>query len=177
MESKSTFFILIIIVAVLALSLAALAGYLFIVQGSSGGGKENTEESQTSEGEQVKEIPKEEDLVKVPLYASTRFFNLKNADPEKTSIIQVNVTLKCHKTLKRDKKAVVADMITGRTEEIQELVVRFFMTLTAEDVKDPSVLDKAKEDLTNKINTLMNEGVKEPEDIVYKVIFSEWLFQ
>ena len=32
MESKSTFFILIVIVAVLALSLAALAGYLLIVQ-------------------------------------------------------------------------------------------------------------------------------------------------
>jgi flagellar basal body-associated protein FliL len=79
--------------------------------------------------------------------------------------------------LKRDKEVVVADMVTARIEEIQELIVRFFMTLTAEDVKDPDIMDKAKEELSNQINALLNEGIEKPEDVVYRVVFSEWLFQ
>jgi flagellar basal body-associated protein FliL len=178
LESKSTFFILIIVVAVLTLLLAALAGYIFIVQGNLGGGNKGTGESQSADGgEQAKLIPKEEDLIKVPLYGSTRYFNLKSANPDKTSIIQVNVTLKCYKTLRNNKRANVEEMIAARSEEIQELIVRFFMTLTEVEVKDPAVLDKSKEDLTRQINALMNEGVEKPEDIVYRVVFSEWLFQ
>lgn len=173
MESKSTSFILIIIVAVLALTLAALAGYLFISQGSSNSDKNAV----TANGETARDIPKEEDLVKIPLYDNERFFNLKSTDPGKTSVIQVKVTLKCYKSLKHDKKAVVSEIISSRSEEIQELVVRFFLTLTADQVKDPAIMDKSNEDLTKQINSLLNEGNRDPEDVVYKVIFSEWLFQ
>jgi flagellar basal body-associated protein FliL len=173
LESKSTFFILIVIVAVLALSLAALAGYL-VIQGSSG---EKEEGKAGAEDEQTIEIPKEEELVKIPLTSSATYFNLKKTDPKKTSIIQLKVTLKCHKTLKRDKKAVVEDIVAARTEEIQELVVKFFMNLTADEVQDSAMLDKAKADLARQINELLNQGEEEPEEIVYNVIFSEWLFQ
>lgn len=175
MESKSTFFILIIIVAVLTLSLAALAGYLFIVQGASRGKAEVDENGIPIE--EVIEIPSEDELIKIPLYDSARYFNLKKSDTDKTSIIQVNVTLKCYKELKRDKKAVVSEMIAARSEEIQELVIRFFMTLTSDDVKDLTVMDSAKENLTKQINELMNEGIDKPEDVVYRVVFSQWLFQ
>jgi flagellar basal body-associated protein FliL len=178
LESKSTFFILIVIVAVLALSLAALAGYLVIIQGNSGNGDKNGDKGQIAEnGEEIKEIPNDEDLIKVSLFGDARYFALKKTDPKQSSIIQANVTLKCYKTLKRDKKADVSEIIASRSEEIQELVVKFFMTLTAKDVEDLAVLDKAKEDLTDQINSLLNEGEEKPEDIVYKVIFSEWLFQ
>ncbi|HEX2947131.1 MAG TPA: flagellar basal body-associated FliL family protein [Clostridia bacterium] len=173
MESKGTSFILIIIVAVLALTLAALAGYLFIVQGSSNSDKNVP----TANGTTVKDVPKEEDLVKIPLYESARFFNLKSADPEKTSIIQVMVTMKCYKTLKHDKKAVVSEIISSRSDEIQELVTKFFLTLTIDQVKDPAVMDKAKVDLKKQINEMLNEGNKDPEDIIYTVIFSEWISQ
>lgn len=176
MESKKISFILIAIIAVLAISLAILAGYLFVIQGSKGNGDE-LEDGQTINGEGIIEIPSEEDLIKISLYDSPRYFNLRNTNSEKSSIIQANVTLKCHKTLKRDKEVVVADMVTARIEEIQELIVRFFMTLTAEDVKDPDIMDKAKEELSNQINALLNEGIEKPEDVVYRVVFSEWLFQ
>ncbi len=176
MESKSTFFILIVIVAVLALSLAALAGYL-VIQGGDRGKETGGTAAADGEDEQKIIIPKEEDLVKIPLTSDATYFNLKKTDSQKTSIIQLRVTLKCHKTLKRDKKAVVEEMVAARSEEIQELVVKFFMNLTADEVQNTAMLDKAKEDLTKQINELMNEGEEKPEDIVYKVIFSEWLFQ
>lgn len=174
MESKSTFFILIVIVAVLALSLAVLAGYLVIQGGRAG---DSTGRESSSDDPQSIRIPKEEELVKIPLTSDATYFNLKKTDSKKTSIIQLKVTLKCYKTLKRDKKAIVEDIIAARSEEIQELVVKFFMNLTAEEVQNVEMLDKAKADLTRQINELLNRGEKEPEDIVYNVIFSEWLFQ
>ncbi len=170
------FFILMIVVVVLALTLAALAGYLFIVQGSSN----NKSEAIASTEPKVKEIPKEEDLVKIPLYDGKRYFNLKNEDPQKIAMMQVNVILKCHKTLKEkeNKKVVVENLITeAYSDEIQELVVRFFLTKTIDDVKNVEIMDKAKAELLKEINALLNEGAKKPEEIVYKVIFSEWLFQ
>ncbi len=170
--------ILIVIIAVLALSLAILTGYLLIVQGNDGNGEAELEkDGQPINGEETIEIPSEKDLVKVSLYDSPRYFNLKSRDSEKSSIIQANVTLKCYKVLKRDKEIIISDMVKARSEEIQELIVRFFMTLTADEVKDPAIMDNAKVELANQINTLLNEGLEKTEDVVYRVVFSEWLFQ
>ena len=51
------------------------------------------------------------------------------------------------------------------------------MTRTIDDIRDVEMLDRAKDELAAQINSLLNEGVEKPEDVVYKVIFSEWLFQ
>lgn len=172
MESKGPFFILIIIVAVLTLTLAALAGYLFLVQGTS------ANRGEASANVVAKNTPKEEDLVTISLFDGKRYFNLKNDDPKKIAIIQVNVSLKCLKEFKEDKKTVKAEeRLSFYSEEIQELVVRFFMNMTVDEIKNTSVMDTAKEELKKQINGLLNEERKEPQDIVYKVIFSEWLFQ
>lgn len=171
LESKSNFFILIIVIAVLALTLAVLAGYLFVVQGNTNGSDDTISEKVE------KNIPGKDERVKIPLYDGKRVYNLKNAEGDKASLIQVAVTLECYKTLKENKKIIVEDRVNSYIEEIQELVVRFFLTKTSEDVKDVAFMDNAKEALAKQINELLNEGVKRPEDIVYKVIFSEWLFQ
>ena len=171
MEPKGPFFILIIVVAVLTLTLAALAGYLFLVQGNSSG----KSEMQTSA---AKVVPKEEDLVTVSLHDDKSYFNLKNDDPKKIALIQVKVSLMCMKQFKGNSKTVKAvDKITTHSDEIKELIVRFFLNMTIDEIKNTSVMDIAKEQLKKQINDLLNEGQKEPQEIVYKVIFSEWLFQ
>lgn len=173
MESKGPFFILIIVVAVLTLTLAALAGYLFLVQGNSNG-KTEVQASAAA----VKNVPKEEDLINHALFEGKRYFNLKNDDPKKIAIIQVNVSLKCLKEIKVEKKVVnVEEKITFYSDEIQELIVRFFLNMTIDDIKNTAVMDTAKEELKKQINELLNEGQKEPQELVYKVSFSEWLFQ
>ncbi len=172
LESKGTFFILIIVVAVLTLALAALAGYLFLVQGTPG----THAEANLNPG-QAEEDLKPEEAVRLPLYDSKKYFNLKNEDPKKIAVIQVSVYLKCIGKLKTDKKANVEEMVTAYTPEIQEKVMRFFMNLTLEEVKNPEVFDSAKESLKTQINEILNTGRKEPEKIVYEVIFSEWFYQ
>jgi flagellar basal body-associated protein FliL len=70
LESKGTFFILIIVVAVLALTLAALAGYLFIVQGAS-----NDKGDATAVTDATKDIPAKADREIIELYDGKRIFN------------------------------------------------------------------------------------------------------
>lgn len=172
MESKGPFFILIVVVAVLTLTLAALAGYLFLVQGTSNRG---TEIKTTTS---AKVVPKEEDLVTLPLYDQKSYFNLKNDDPKKIAMIQVDVKLRCLVEFKENKKTVkVEEKLLSYSDEIKELVIRFFLNMTIDEIKNTSVMDTAKEELKKQINELLNEGQKEPQEIVYKVIFSEWLFQ
>jgi flagellar basal body-associated protein FliL len=171
MGSKSVFFILIVVIAILTLSLAALAGYIFIVQGNSGDGS-----SEAAVEEVNADIPSKDDLVTIELNDDALTYNLKNDDPNKVSVIQVKVALNCYKQLSNDKKAVVTDIVANYSNEIKELVVRFFLEKTINDVKNISVMDEAKTELAKQINSLLNEGVKKPEDVVYKVIFSEWIF-
>ena len=177
LESKGTFFILIIVVAVLTLTLAALAGYLFLVQGTPG-----AKSAQTQETEAVKEIPKEADLTIIELYeGGKKYFNLKN-DDDKIAVIQVNIALKHFKEIKENKKIKVAEkMVTEKMQanvlEIKELISTYFMHVTLEDVKHSDAKEKAKTELKKQINELLNEGEKEPYEFVYKVIIDEWLYQ
>jgi len=173
LESKGISFILIIVIAVLSLTLAALAGYLFIVQGASGN---KTDAAAVAEGEAAKKITLKEDRIIIPLFEDKRTYNLKNEDPEKSSMMQLHVALDCYKQLKNDKKTDVEEKVLAYSDEIQEIIVKFFLTKTVSDVKDVAVMEKAKEELATEINKLLNEGVKKPEDVIYKVIFSEWIF-
>lgn len=171
MESKSVFIILIVVIAILTLSLAALAGYIFIVQGNS-----NNDSSTAAEAEVSTDIPSKDDLVEIELNEEATAYNLKSDDPNKVSVIQVKVSLDCYKQLSNNKKAVVTDIVANYKSEIKELVVRFFLEKTINDVKNTAVMDEAKTELAKQINSLLNEGAKKPEDVVYKVIFSEWIF-
>lgn len=171
MESKGTFFILIIVVAVLTLTLAALAGYLFLVQGTDGG------KAADNQGTVVKEVPKEEDLSTKELYDGKKYFNLKSEDPERTAIIQVDIAFKYFNEIKDDKKIKVAEKVDFYLWDIKELVSTYFMNVTMEDVKLPDAREKAKEELKKQINDLLNEGSKVKHEYVYKVIIGEWLYQ
>jgi flagellar basal body-associated protein FliL len=173
LESKNTFLILIIIVAVLTLTLFALAAYIFLVQGTSDG----KVEAVSNTTDVSKGIPVKENRIMIALFEDKRIYNLKDDGTDKIAMMQVAVSLDCYKQLKENKKVIVADRITAYSVEIQELVVRFFLTKTINEVKDVAVMDNAKVELTKKINDLLNQGEKYPEDIVYNVIFSEWIFQ
>jgi Flagellar basal body-associated protein len=175
LESKGTFFILIIVVAVLALTLAVLAGYIFLVQGNSS----NDSKGAAANTAVSTEIPEDKDLGTLELYDSKQYFNLKNDDNSKTiAIIQVNVALQYFLAIKDDKKIKVEEKLTSNQLEIEELISTYFMHVTLDDVKQPDAKEKAKSELKKQINDLLNEGEKkEPHEYVYKVIINQWLYQ
>jgi flagellar basal body-associated protein FliL len=71
LEEKSGFFVLIIVIAFLSLTLALLAGYVFFF---SGGDSESANEV----GRSTKvAIPADEELATFPLFEGAKIFNLK----------------------------------------------------------------------------------------------------
>jgi flagellar basal body-associated protein FliL len=172
LESKGTFFILIIVVAILTLTLAALAGYLFLVQGAP----QAKSEVQAAVAETAV-VPKEIDLATLELFDSKKYFNLKNNDPTKIAVIQVSVSLQYFKAIKEDKKLIVEEKVAAYQPEIKELVGTYFLNVSIDDVKMPDAKEKAKKELKKQINDLLNNGEKNKYEYVYKVIFDEWLYQ
>ncbi|NTV90934.1 MAG: flagellar basal body-associated FliL family protein [Clostridiales bacterium] len=173
MESKGTFFILIIVVAVLALTLAALAGYIFLVQGNSNG----SEAEATEAVHETAEVPTAEELSTIELYESKKYFNLKNEDPNKIAVIQVGVSLRYFSAFEDDKKLIVAEKIEAYLPKIKEIVGTYFLNVTLDQVKDPVEIQKIKDELKIQINEQLNAGEEEEREYVYEVIFDDWLFQ
>lgn len=168
MEGKGSFFILLFIVALLTLTLAVLAGYLFFVADSSKPAVQTTQQAKTI-------IPSEDKLERKMLFESKNVFNLKNDDDKKIAVIQVNVELVYYKQVKGVKE--VAKLLEAYDGEIKEIIGTYFQNMTLEDVKDLAVKEKAKKDLTKQINEKLTAAEKEKNDIVYTVNFPVWFYQ
>jgi flagellar basal body-associated protein FliL len=169
LEFKGTSFILIIIITVLTLALAALAGYIFLVQDNNPG--------ETAAVVQYGEVPDDSELSTIELFEGNKYFNLKNTDPNKISVIQVGISLQYFKEIKQNKNIIVPEKINAYLPEIKELIGTYFLSVSLEDVKQPDFKQQTKEELKARINELLNTGDLTSYEYVYKVIFDDWLFQ
>lgn len=167
MEGKSNFFILLFIVAILTLTLAVLAGYLFLV-----GTPHNTVDS-TQKAGTVR--PSDDQLVTLQVFEDKKYFNLKSTDNSKMSVIQLSAELVYYKEVKGIKN--VATKIAAYDGEIKELIGTYFQNMSIDEVRKPETKEKAKKELTAKINELLNESEKSKADIVYTINFDEWFYQ
>jgi flagellar basal body-associated protein FliL len=165
---KGSFFILLIIVAVLTLALAVLAGYLFFVAGSPNAVTEVSAKETTVR-------PSDENLGVYKLYESKEYFNLKNEDESKIAVIRVNVQLVYYKKVKGIKD--VAKKIETYDGQLKEIVGTYFQSLTLEEVKKPETKEKAKTDLAKRMNELLTASEKEKRDIIYTINFDDWFYQ
>jgi flagellar basal body-associated protein FliL len=168
LEGKGSFFILLFIVAFLSLTLAALAGYVFFVAGTP---KTTAEVSQ----KETTKRPPDEDLVTEKVFDSKAIFNLKSVDNNKIAFIQINAEISYYKKINGIKDTTVK--ITTYKSEIRELIATYFQSLTLEEVKQNPTKKKAKEDLKKQINELLMASEKQKNNIVYDIIFEDWLYQ
>jgi flagellar basal body-associated protein FliL len=168
LENKSSFFILISIVAILSLTVVLLAGYVFVVQGS------NPVNAKNSQNQNVK-IPSEKELIKEKLFEEKTAFNLKSEETEKVSVIVVSVELSYYKKVKGIKNTT--SKIEANKSKLQEIVGTYFQNLTIDEVSDVEFKEKAREELTVLMNEhlLMNENSK--ENIIYTIVFEQWFYQ
>ena len=58
-----------------------------------------------------------------------------------------------------------------------EIISKYFLGLSIEDIKKNAAIDNAKKDLKKKINDFLMENEKVKGEIIYNVNFSEWLYQ
>ncbi|MDP4094791.1 MAG: flagellar basal body-associated FliL family protein [Bacillota bacterium] len=171
MEGKGSFFILILIVALLTLTLAVLAGYLFFAGSSSS----KTPAQVSQQASSV--VPSDSDLTKKLLFTDKTYFNLKNDGTNKISVIEVNVELDYFKTVK-GLSGKVDDKITAYDGQIKELIGTYFQNMTFGQAESPDAKITAKKELTKQINELLVETEKDKTlKILYSVNFPLWFYQ
>lgn len=174
MEGKSGFFVLIIVIAFLSLTLAMLAGYVFFFSGS-----DSEPANDTEHGTKV-EIPSDEELATFSLFEGTKIFNLKN-DPQKQEsvnsihAIKISVEIDYFKDVEGIKS--VEEKLTAYEGKIKELVGNYFLNMTLEEVAKTEAKEKAKKELTKQVNELLLASEKIKTNIVYTLVFDEWFFQ
>lgn len=169
MEGKGSFVILLVIISILTLTLAVMAGYLFFVTGTSQAAANGASPRDTIKS------PSDNELAKKILYSEKTFFNLNGGETGRNSVIQLGVVLKYYKKVSGVKN--VEEKLDARDEDIKELISTYFQKLTLEDVKSAECKKKAKEDLILEINNLLKSNEKRDIDIIYDVVFEEWFYQ
>lgn len=170
MEGKSGFFILIGIVAFLSLTLAMLAGYVFFVQGGSP--KPKTE--QDPQKNEIK-VPKDDELVKQKLFEEKMPFNLKSDDSEKISVIVISMEMSYFKKVK-DIKDTSAKLEANKSK-LQEIAGTYFQSLTLNEVMTVDAKEKARAELTKRMNECLLSNEKAKTDIIYTIVFDQWFYQ
>jgi flagellar basal body-associated protein FliL len=170
LEGKGIFFILLVIVAILTLSLALMAGYLFLVADT---GRNNNPHEGTVE-EQVK-VPGDNELDFYQLYSDKTNFNLKKDEEGNIHIIQLTAKLKYFKKVKGIKN--IPEKLALYDSDIKELIGTYFQSVSIDEVSDRESKERIKKDLTKKINELLVLSEESKKDMVYDIIFDMWFYQ
>lgn len=159
--------VLIAIVAFLSLTLLMLVGYVFFVGGVGSKGEEK-EVTQTKR-------PGDADLASVKVFEAKAYFNLKTNDPNKIAAIQLSVELIHFKVAEGIKNP--AEKLAFNKSKIKELIGSYFENLSIDELKVPGMKQRAKEELTKKINDMLLSNEKTKSPIVYTLVFDEWFYQ
>lgn len=170
MEAKGSFsIVLLVIITILALALAGLTGYVIFSPANT---KVEAVSHEVSR-------PADKDLVVLKMFENKTIFNLKNSDEKKMPVIQANIELVYRKKVSGIKNP--EEKIKTFDGAIKEIITTYFQNLTPEEAKslqgDEAVREKAKVDLTKKINTLLSSSEKEYKEIIYTVNFVDTFIQ
>ncbi len=170
MEGKSSYFVLLVIVACLSITLAFLAiGYFFFASSSS------------SEKEVVvmtEVIPGDDELSNKVIFESKNF-NLKKTDTKQVAVISFSASMKCFKKTDEMEEADIAAKIEFYQAEINAAIGTYFQNLTLEDVAKKATMEKAEKELKDQINELLtkNDKNKKSSPLVYTITLYNVFYQ
>ncbi len=171
MEGKSSYFILLVIVAFLSISLAFLAiGYFFF---------DNHDANPEKEVVLVTEkVPTDEELVNKVIFEKNNF-NLKKTDDKQVAVIVLSASMKHYKELKDEgmTEEQINTKIDFYSKEINSAIGTYFQGLTLDDVRQVDSKEKASKDLTKIINDILINNDKKASPLVYSIIFDYWFYQ
>lgn len=170
MEGKGSYFILLVIVAFLSITLAFLAiAFFFFGRGGESEVDKPVATATTS-------VPTADDLA-IKVICEKQNFNLKKTSDKEIAVIVLSVTMKHFKTVDDLKEAEVTAKIDFYSKEINSALITYFLGLTLEDVSKEETINKAEEELTQKINEILANGDSKASPIVYSIICDYWFYQ
>lgn len=169
MEGKSSYFILLVIVAFLSISLAFLAiGYFFFDNNSTAPEKEVVMVTE--------KVPTDEELANKVIFEKTNF-NLKKTSDKQVAVIVLSASMKHLKEVEGMKEEEITAKIDFYNKEINSAIGSYFQGLTLEDVSQPDAKQKASDELKKKINEILINNDKKASPLVYSIIFDYWFYQ
>jgi len=165
LESKSIYTVLLAIIAVLTLALAVLIIFLFISYNPNQQAATDIE----AKGMNERVVPDEE-MIEFKLFEGTeKMFALKSEPENPDSIVMVAVTIKCDAGEKRKKETDITNRVNQYMSEFEEAVGDYYANMTLTEAKLVETRYKARDDLLNIFNDIINANKTEKEKIVYKV--------
>ena len=170
MEGKGSYFILLVIVAFLSITLAFLA-IAFFFFGRGGDEVENKPVAMATVT-----APTADDLA-IKVICEKQNFNLKKNNDKEIAVIVLSVSMKHFKTVDDLKEEEVTAKIDFYSQEINSALITYFQGLTLEDVSKKETKIKAEEELTQKINEILANGDSKAIPIVYSIICNYWFYQ
>lgn len=169
MEGKSSYFILLVIVAFLSITLAFLAiGFFFF-----GNNNSNPEKEVVSV---TNELPDDSELSNKTIF-ETKNFNLKKTDEKQIAVIVLSASMKHYKTVGKLKEEEIIKKIDFYSNEINSVIGTYFQGLSLDDVRQLDAKQKASEDLTKKVNEILVGNDAKASPLVYSIIFDYWFYQ
>lgn len=166
MEGKSIYTILLAIIAVLTLSLAVLIIFLFISFNPNRQAAGNVR-ADTAIAERV---VADDEMIEFKLFdGEEKMFALKSEPENPDSIVMVSVTIKCDAGQKRKKEQEVTNRVNSYISELEEAVGDYFAAMTLTEAKQLETRYKARDDLLNTFNEILNANKQEKEKAVYRV--------
>ncbi|HEY5583602.1 MAG TPA: flagellar basal body-associated FliL family protein [Ruminiclostridium sp.] len=171
MEGKSSYFILLVIVAFLSITLAFLAiGFFFF------GNDKSSPENKAEPVVATLTIPTDEELSNKVIFESKNF-NLRKIDSKEIAVIVLGASMKHYKVIDKLKAEEVIAKIDFYSKEINSAIGTYFQGLTLDNVRQIDAKQKASEDLTKKINEILTNNDEKASPLVYSIIFDYWFYQ
>ncbi len=167
MEGKSIYTILLAIIAVLTLALAVLIIFLFVSYNPNNQATVGTQPD-TAMNERV--VPDDE-MIEFKLFnGEDKLFALKAEPQNPEAIIMVSVSIKCDVGPKRKQETYITNLVTvSYISELEEAVGDYFADMTLTEAKQLETRYKARDDLMNIFNDILNANKKPKEKMVYRV--------
>ncbi|HEY8500610.1 MAG TPA: flagellar basal body-associated protein FliL, partial [Clostridia bacterium] len=167
MESKSIYTILLAIIAVLTLALAVLIIFLFVTYNpnvKAAGGIQ-------TDGAMAERIVPDDEMIEFKLFGGEeKMFALKSEPEHPDAIVLVSVSLKCDAGSKKKKAEEITKLVTELyLSELEEAVGDYYAGMTLTEAREIETRYKARDDLLNTFNEILNANKHPKEKIVYKV--------
>lgn len=166
MEGKSIYTILLAIIAVLTLALAVLIIFLFISYNPNRLASGNVQPN----SEMAERVVADDEMLEIKLFnGEEKMFALKSEPENPDSIVMVSVSIKCDAGKKRKRETEINSRVTLYLSELEEAVGDYFADMTLSEAKKLEIRYKARDDLTEIFNNILNANKQEKEKIVYRV--------
>lgn len=177
MQGKSLYTILLSIIAVLTLALAVLVIFLFTTYN---GINPDKQADAARNSQQVRNVPPEEQA-RLNLYAGDdgtsgdAIFNLKSSPAHENSFLKASVTIIYDAGEKKKHLEERTALLKECLGEFKEACIEYFRSQTYEDLTGDNAMDKARDTLRDKFNSILDG--RTDERIVLRVVFEGWIIQ